>query len=162
MEIRLAAAMEELNKEVTCRHGEVTVSGTCVNVHLPNGTMMLTPCYETQLHNALDCLEFVQTCRIGQIWPVCRPAISNLGEIATAVRIVNQKFNQLRSDISEDLDAFRAPGECWNNAFNGFDEGFEDAIRIALAAYDLTPEEYNDELSRRITMNYKRHCTIRA
>lgn len=90
--------------------------------------------------------------RIGCVYPVKRPAVSNLGQIAGELIRLRSRY-ELGQEMSDLVDGGEF-GNVWSD--------FDDKVEKLLASHGLSHEQYNDEVSARIRMNYNRYYTLTA
>lgn len=147
---------QKLEILVARRRGVLSISSdsTCVTVAFRNGSFCATSCEHTLEWNLRTCIEFTENCLIGTVGPARKPAINNLGQIASLILKLQEDY-----DTASEMDALFDCGE-----FSGPAQAraFERELDELLAQYGLTREIYNEELNNRIRMNYRRHCTLRV
>lgn len=147
---KIEALKAELKRMVEMRGGKMDIIDTCVNVHFRCGNMMLTPTYNTLEHNLQDCIRFTKEYgRVGTIWPVERPLTDNFGKIAGKVMKLKRdqaEAHEMNSLISSEFTSCRDDVE----------------MSDLLMDFGMTPEDYNEELTRRCKVGYRLHCMLRA
>lgn len=145
----MSTLQSQLEHAVRIRSGKLTISDTCVNVSFRNGSFIMTPCYNTLDQNLAECLQFTNECgRVGGVFPVERPSISNFGEIVGKViklRDAQEEGYEMGCLISAEFTP--APDER--------------ELDTLLEGYGLTVDSYYEELSRRVKTGYRLHCLLR-
>lgn len=146
--------MKELVDLAARRNAKLTFSedSTCVNASIPNGSFICTSCEYTLEDNLAQVIDFLRHSHIGSACAVKRPAITNLGEITGKVMKMHEASayaDEMNSLISSEFSPDTS------------EQDYAEIVEM-LAGFGLTVQQYHDELSSRITMNYNRHCQYRA
>lgn len=76
--------------------------------------------------------------------------IRNLGEIATKIRAIELDYMEKYQTISDEIDAFSAPSECYALATRGMEDEQEEERQRVFKRYRVNEELYKSELKQRV------------
>ena len=75
----------------------------------------------------------------------------HLGEIATKIRNVALRYDEMYSNISDEIDAFGAPSECYSLATKGMDDEMEMEYKEIFETYHTNAFDFDREMKKRVS-----------